>query len=77
MECTNGTNLNEEVKPVTLTVEKILKLRLAMVELDNIRNDLYDKLPTGDIGAFELIKLIKAHINKLDKFDEKLCKLIP
>jgi hypothetical protein len=34
--------------------------------LSKARNELYDKLPTGDIDAFELLKLIKIHLQKLD-----------
>jgi len=34
--------------------------------LSKARNELYDKLPTGDINAFELLKLIKIHLQKLD-----------
>jgi hypothetical protein len=30
------------------------------------RDNLYDKLPSGDIYAFELIKIIKEHIKELD-----------
>lgn len=31
-----------------------------------LRDDLYEKLPTGDVDAFALIKLIKEHIKQLD-----------
>jgi len=34
--------------------------------LTEIRNELYDSLPTGKIDAFDLIKSIDNHINKLD-----------
>jgi hypothetical protein len=34
--------------------------------LSKARNELYDKLPIGDIDAFELLKLIKIHLQKLD-----------
>jgi hypothetical protein len=34
--------------------------------LFKLRNELYDTLPTGDIDAFELLKLIKIHLQKLD-----------
>jgi hypothetical protein len=34
--------------------------------LSQLRNELYDKLPTGDVDAFELLKLIKIHLQKLD-----------
>ncbi len=32
-----------------------------------LRADLYDALPVGEVGAFELIKVIKKHIDKLDE----------
>jgi hypothetical protein len=31
-----------------------------------LRNDLYNKLPTGNVDTFELLKIIKNHIQKLD-----------
>jgi hypothetical protein len=34
--------------------------------LSQLRNELYDKLPTGDVDTFELLKLIKIHLQKLD-----------
>lgn len=34
--------------------------------LSQLINELYDKLPTGEIDAFELLKLIKIHLQKLD-----------
>ena len=41
-------------------------------ELVSIRNKLYNELPTGEIKAFDLITLIKWHINDLDIFCSKL-----
>lgn len=35
-------------------------------DLSELRNDLYDKLPIGDIDAFEILKVIKNHLQKLD-----------
>lgn len=35
-------------------------------KIKGIRNALYDSLPSGEIGAFELIKIIKEHIKRLD-----------
>jgi len=34
--------------------------------LSELRNELYDKLPTKDVDAFELLKIIKIHLQKLD-----------
>jgi hypothetical protein len=34
--------------------------------LSELRNELYDKLPTGNVDVFELLKLIKIHLQKLD-----------
>jgi hypothetical protein len=31
-----------------------------------LRNDLYNKLPTSNVDTFELLKIIKNHIQKLD-----------
>lgn len=41
-------------------------------ELVAIRNKLYDELPTGKIKAWDLISIIKWHINDLDNFTSKL-----
>jgi hypothetical protein len=41
-------------------------------DLTKLRNELYNQLPTDNIDAFELIKIIKTHIQKLDE----LCKTI-
>ena len=35
-------------------------------DLSELRNDLYDKLPIGDVDAFEILKVIKNHLQKLD-----------
>jgi hypothetical protein len=34
--------------------------------LSKARNELYDALPVGDIDAFELLKLVQIHLQKLD-----------
>jgi len=34
--------------------------------LINLRNELYENLPSGDVDGFELIKVIKKHIKNLD-----------
>ena len=35
--------------------------------IDELRNDLYDKLPIGDVDAFEILKVVKNHLQKLDE----------
>jgi len=35
-------------------------------KIEIARNKLYDKLPSGNIDGFELIKIIKEHIEDLD-----------
>jgi hypothetical protein len=40
-------------------------------DLTKLRNELYNQLPTGNIDAFQLIKIIKTHIQKLDELCEK------
>lgn len=35
-------------------------------DLSELRNDLYDKLPIDDVDAFEILKVIKNHLQKLD-----------
>jgi hypothetical protein len=37
-------------------------------ELTDIRNKLYDALPSGEISAWDLIQIIKWHLNDLDTF---------
>ena len=39
-------------------------------KLEQVRNELYNKLPSGEIDSFELIKIIKSHIDELDKIIE-------
>ena len=39
-------------------------------ELTEIRNELYNAMPSGQIDAFELIKVISNHLNRLDRFIE-------
>lgn len=41
-------------------------------EIEKIRNELYDSIPTGKVDAFELIKTIQSHINKLDDYIQSL-----
>ncbi len=42
-----------------------------MEALTEIRNQLYDVIPSGQIDAFELIKIISTHLKKLDKYIDK------
>lgn len=39
-------------------------------KLLELRNKLYDAVPTGEVTAFELIKVIKQHIGELDEIIE-------
>lgn len=41
-------------------------------EFVDIRNRLYDELPTGEIRSWDLIEIIKWHVNALDNFGTKL-----
>ena len=43
-------------------------------KITNLRDTLYDNLPTGKVDAFYLIKLINQHINELDLVIKKLKK---
>jgi len=39
--------------------------------IERLRNELYEQLPTGEVNAFDLIKTINNHINKLDELIKK------
>lgn len=41
-------------------------------ELTEIRNRLYDRMPSGDISAWELLQVVKLHLNELDEFIDKM-----
>ena len=41
-------------------------------ELTEIRNRLYDKMPSGEISAWELLKAVKLHLDELDEFIDKM-----
>ncbi len=56
----------DEQSPSTPINNETLKGRLNF-----IRNNLYEGLPTGKIGAFELTALIKKHLEQLDNFIDK------
>lgn len=34
--------------------------------LQGLRDELYENIPTGEVNAFDLIKVIKTHIKRLD-----------
>ncbi len=36
-------------------------------KLINLRDELYESVPCGTVNSFDLIKMIKAHIKKLDE----------
>ena len=44
-------------------------------ELAEARDKLYEGLPSGDIDAFEIIKLIKKHLKDLDTIHEYYSKV--
>lgn len=35
--------------------------------IEKLRDELYNQLPTGEVHAFDLIKIINNHIKKLDE----------
>lgn len=39
-------------------------------DINKLRDELYNKLPVGDLDAFNLIRIIKCHINRLDEFQQ-------
>ena len=43
-----------------------------MKTLLEIRNNLYNNIPTGEIKAFELIVIISQHLKELDEYINKL-----
>jgi hypothetical protein len=58
-------------KTLLASCEKALEDRDKQAErmyssLFKLRNELCDTLPTGDVDAFELLKLINIHLQKLD-----------
>lgn len=38
-------------------------------KVEKLRNKLYNELPTGEVNAFDLLKIIKNHISELDKLN--------
>jgi len=57
-------------------VDRNIKQSKQLVDVGRIiekeRDNLYESLPTGDVDAFILIKVIKEHIKELDKVIERL-----
>lgn len=39
---------------------------LIIEELEILRNELYNNMPTGKVDSFELIRIIKNHIEEID-----------
>ncbi len=72
--------LKEQLKG---SIEKIINEELpgnagsGMVRVDEllqVRNALFDSVPVGDVKAFDLIKLIRAHLKTLDTLIDKYGK---
>ena len=40
--------------------------------LTRVRNNLYDSLPTGELDAFEVIKVVQTHLSVLDSIIDSL-----
>lgn len=66
LKCKLDTMTIEDLKELFCDKESVIQ------ELLSIRNDLYNKLPVGDIDSFELIKIIKIHIERIDKLIKSL-----
>ena len=43
-----------------------------MNEITEIRNNLYENIPSGQIDAFALVKIISDHLKELDKYIDSL-----
>lgn len=54
---------------VPIVLDKEVEL---VQELIDLRNKLYDELPSGEIKAWDLIQVIKWHVNDLDNYTTKL-----
>lgn len=52
--------------------DRIIKLKIDTIinEVQELRNNLYYSLPTGDVTAWQLIQVTTDHIKKLDKLIE-------
>ena len=49
-----------------MTVKVVNTKEMIKEDLKGLRDELYDKIPTGKVDAFSLVKVIKDHINNLD-----------
>ncbi len=63
-----GSHLVQAVNPKFL--DWLLEVEAKITQLEAARDKLYEALPTGEMDAFALIKIIKTHIEDLDKILE-------
>jgi hypothetical protein len=54
------------------TPKRIIKYGEAMIKwqqqkIEKLRDELYNQLPSGKVDAFDLIRIINDHIEKLDE----------
>jgi len=72
-QCPNSIKWLERVKAVTEAEFKRLNDVTEGLEkqLQTARDNLYDALPSGTVDAFDLIKIIHAHIEELDSILEE------
>jgi hypothetical protein len=56
------------VKDFVALQEQVEKLKQEAVEkaMEEVRDELYDMLPTGEVSAFDLIKIIQKEIDSID-----------
>ena len=47
--------------------KKIDGLEFKVAGLLELRNNLYDNLPVGEVNSFDLLKIIRNHLDRLDK----------
>lgn len=59
-----------ELKPTNREGKVLIKV--IKKEIQRIRDELYDSLPTGKIDAFNLIEIIKEHIEEIDVLIEDI-----
>ena len=53
------------------------ELRRLNQKLTDIRNELYDYLPTGDLSNWDALNLISNHLGKLDNFIDSELNIKP
>lgn len=46
---------------------KIDGLEFKVAGLLELRNNLYDNLPVGEVNSFDFLKIIRNHLDRLDK----------